>query len=109
MNIEEKPNYYYIKTLTNKLNLLLLNYLYAKTNIDVSIDTKTYNIIIAIPTLEDFNAILEEVKKYYISSEYFVRKPFIIPPPEIPKPITPEFVSISHSLILYKNKLFYLI
>jgi len=93
MNIEEKANVYFIRTLTNKVNLLLLNYLYAKSDINVIIDTKSYNIIIGIKKIEDFNEILVEVNKYYIRSEYFVRKPFIVPPPEIPAQIIPEFVS----------------
>jgi hypothetical protein len=50
MNIEEKLNYCYIRTLTNKLNLLLLNYLYSKSSLNVTIDTINFNIIILIKT-----------------------------------------------------------
>jgi len=36
-------------------------------------------------TLETFNEVLEEIKKYYINLEYYIEKPII--------PIIPEFVT----------------
>jgi len=74
---------YYIRTLTNKINVLLLNFLYSKPSVTVTIDTNSYNIFMQMKTLDDYNSVLEQVKKYY--TEYSVHVP--------PDPVVPEFVS----------------
>jgi hypothetical protein len=74
---------YYVRTLTNKINVPLLNFLYSKPSVSVTIDTNSYNIFMQMKTLEDYNHVLEEVKKYY--TEYSVHIP--------PEPVFPEFVS----------------
>ena len=74
---------YYVRTLTNKINVPLLNFLYSKPSVSVTIDTNSYNIFMQMKTLEDYNLVLEEVKKYY--TEYSVHVP--------PEPVFPEFVS----------------
>ena len=74
---------YYIRTLTNKINVLLLNFLYSKPSVSVTIDTNSYNIFMQMKTLDDYNSVLEQVKKYY--TEYSVHVP--------PEPVVPEFVS----------------
>ena len=74
---------YYIRTLTNKINVPLLNFLYSKPTVSVTIDTNSYNIFMQMKTLEDYNLVLEEVKKYY--TEYSVHVP--------PEPVVPEFVN----------------
>ena len=71
---------YYVRTLTNNINVTLLNYLYAKgTAVTVTIDTSTYNIFIQMQNEVDFNDVLTNVKKYY--TEYTV---YIPPPPTLP-------------------------
>jgi len=71
---------YYVRTLTNNINVTLLNYLYAKgTAVIVTIDTSTYNIFIQMQNEVDFNDVLTNVKKYY--TEYTV---YIPPPPTLP-------------------------
>jgi Na+-transporting NADH:ubiquinone oxidoreductase subunit NqrE len=85
MNIDINTSPYLIRTLTNKINLLLLNYLYSKPSLNVTIDINNCNIIIKMETLETFNEVLEEIKKYYIDLEYYIEKPII--------PIIPEFVT----------------
>jgi hypothetical protein len=74
---------YYIRTLTNKINVSLLNFLYSKPSVSVTIDTNSYNIFMQMKTLDDYNSVLEQVKKYY--TEYSVHVP--------PEPVVPEFVS----------------
>jgi len=74
---------YYVRTLTNKINVSLLNFLYSKPSVSVTIDTNSYNIFMQMKTLEDYNLVLEEVKKYY--TEYSVHVP--------PEPVVPEFVN----------------
>jgi hypothetical protein len=66
---------YYIRTLTKEPSIPLLNYLYQKKSIDVIIETDPYTIFIQMKTLEEFNEVLEEVKKYYI--DYIINKPLI--------------------------------
>jgi hypothetical protein len=83
MNIDTSP--YLIRTLTNKINLLLLNFLYSKPYLNVRIDDYNYNIIIIMSSQEEYNETLNEVKKYYRENEYLVRTP--------PVPIFPEFVT----------------
>ena len=75
---------YYVRTLTNTINITLLNYLYAKgTSVTVTIDTSTYNIFIQMQSEVDFNDVLNNVKRYYKESEYTIYIP--------PAPITPVF------------------
>ena len=74
---------YSIRTLTNKINVLLLNYLYSNPKVSVTIDTYSYNIFMQMRSEEDYNIVLENVKKYY--TEYSVHVP--------PVPLTPIFVN----------------
>jgi hypothetical protein len=74
---------YYVRTLTNKISVPLLNFLYSKPSVSVTIDTNSYNIFMQMKTLEDYNLVLEEVKKYY--TEYSIHVP--------PEPVFPEFVN----------------
>ena len=73
---------YYVRTLTNNINVTLLNYLYAKgTAVTVTIDSSTYNIFIQMQNEVDFNDVVNNVQKYYTESEYTV---YIPPPPTLP-------------------------
>lgn len=74
---------YHVRTLTSNINLTLLNYLYSKSNIFVTIDTTTYNIFIQTQNEIDHADVVNNVKKYY--TQYTV----YIPPP----PITPVFTT----------------
>ena len=70
---------YHVRTLTSNINVTLLNYLYSKSNIFVTIDTTTYNIFIQTKNEIDHADVVNNVKKYY--TEYTV---YIPPPPIIP-------------------------
>ena len=74
---------YHVRTLTSDINVTLLNYLYSKSNIFVTIDTTTYNIFIQTQNEIDHADVVNNVKKYY--TQYTV----YIPPP----PITPVFTT----------------
>jgi outer membrane biosynthesis protein TonB len=74
---------YHVRTLTSNINVTLLNYLYSKSNIFVTIDTTTYNIFIQTQNEIDHADVVNNVKKYY--TQYTV----YIPPP----PITPVFTT----------------
>jgi hypothetical protein len=77
---------YYVRTLTNTINVTLLNYLYAKgSTVTVTIDTSTYNIFIQMQNEIDFNDVLNNVKIYYKDTEYTVYIP--------PAPIEPVFTA----------------
>jgi len=80
---------YYVRTLTNTINVTLLNYLYAKGSlVTVTIDTSTYNIFIQMQNEIDFNDVLNNVKKYYKDTEYTV----YIPPAPIEPVFTDDFL-----------------
>ena len=75
---------YLIRTLSNKLYVDFLNYLYAKKDVIVNIDTTVYNIYIKIKNENDFNEISEKTKKFY-GDNYVAVKPT--------PPIQPVFIS----------------
>lgn len=77
---------YSITTTSADLHVNFLNYLYAKKNVIVNIDTRNFNIYIKIKYENDFNEIIARTKEYY-GNNYA----FITPPPVI----TPVFVTTS--------------
>ena len=75
---------YSITTTSANLNVNFLNYLYAKKNVTVNIDTRNFNIYIKIKYENDFNEIIAKTKEFYGNNYAFTT-----PPP----PIVPVFIS----------------
>ena len=75
---------YSITTTSANLHVNFLNYLYAKKDVTVNIDTRNFNIYIKIKYENDFNEIMAKTKEFYGNNYAFT----------IPKPsITPVFVT----------------
>lgn len=74
---------YLIRTLSNNLHVDFLNYLYAKKDVIVNIDTTVYNIYIKIKNESDFNEIVEKTM-YFYGETYTTIKPEV--------PIQPVFI-----------------
>lgn len=75
---------YSITTTSADLHVNFLNYLYAKKDVTVNIDTRNFNIYIKIKYENDFNEIIAKTREFYGSNYAFTT-----PPPQI----TPSFVS----------------